>query len=87
MDHAQARGFWTIATTLFAAISSEPPADPTEALFDAAIANDADAAMLALRAGADPNIQDADGNTALSIAARPAHQDVSRLLHAVAGPI
>ena len=87
IDHAQARGFWTIATTLFAAIHSEPPADPTEALFDAAIANDADAAMLALRAGADPNVQDADGNTALAIAARPAYQDVSRLLHAYAGPI
>jgi ankyrin repeat protein len=87
MDHAQARGFWTIATSLFAAISSEPPADPGVALFEAAYANDADAAMLALRAGADSSVQDADGNTPLSIAARAAHQDVSRLLHAFAGPV
>jgi ankyrin repeat protein len=57
------------------------------ALFEAAYANDADAAMLALRAGADSSVQDADGNTPLSIAARAAHQDVSRLLHAFAGPV
>lgn len=87
IDHAQARGFWTISTTLFAAIHSELPGDPIAALFNAAWSNDADAAMLALRAGADPTVQDADGNTALSLAARPAFQDVSRLLHAFAGPI
>ena len=87
IDHAQARGFWSITTTLFAAINSELPADPTEALFSAAITNDPDAAMLALRSGADPNVQDPEGSTALSIAAQPAYQDVSRLLHAFAGPI
>ncbi len=87
IDHAQTRGFWTIATTLFAAIHSTLPTDPAQALFDAALGNDADAAMLALRAGADPNALDSEGNTALSIAARSAHQDVSRLLHAFAGPV
>jgi ankyrin repeat protein len=86
IDHAQAHGFWTISTSLFAAINSPLPADPIATLFDAAYANDPDAAMLALRAGADPDIQDADGNTPLAIAAPAAYQDVSRLLHAFAGP-
>lgn len=87
IDHAQNRGYWTIAATLFAAIDSDLPGDPTAELFSAASANDADRVMLALRAGADPNTRDSDGNTALSIAARPAYQDVSRLLHAFAGPV
>lgn len=87
IDHAQAYGFETIAGTLFAAIYSDPPVDPAAALFDAARSNNADGVMLALRAGADPNLQDSDGNTALSIAAKPAYQDVSRLLHAFAGPV
>ena len=65
IDHAQTRGFWTIATSLFAAIHSDLPEDPIAALFSAARSNDADGAMLALRAGADPNVQDANGNTAL----------------------
>jgi ankyrin repeat protein len=86
IDHAQARGYWTITSSLFVAINSDLPRDPIDALFSAANANDADGAMLALRAGADPNAQDANGDTALSIAARPAYQDVSRLLHAFAGP-
>lgn len=86
IDHAQARGFWTISTSLFVAIHSELPADPVSALFSAAAANDPDSVMLALRAGADPNLGDGNGNTALSLAARPAYQDVSRLLHAFAGP-
>ncbi len=87
IDHAQTRGFWTISTTLFAAIHSDLPADPVAELFRAAGSNDVDRVMLALRAGADPNAQDANGNTALSIAARPAYQEVSRLLHAFAGPV
>lgn len=87
IDHAQTREFWTIATTLFAAIHSDPPDDPLAELFNAAASNDADRVMLALRAGADPSVQDANGNTALSIAARPAYQDVSRLLHAFVGPV
>ena len=87
IDHAQARGFWTISTTLFAALHSDLPTDPIGMLFTAAASNDPDSVMLALRAGADPNVRDADGNTALSIAARPAYQAVTRLLHAIAGPI
>jgi ankyrin repeat protein len=86
IDHAQARGYWTIASSLFVAINAELPQDPIDTLFAAANANDADTVMLALRAGADPNTRDANGNTALSIAAQPAYQDVSRLLHAFAGP-
>ncbi|HET9660506.1 MAG TPA: ankyrin repeat domain-containing protein [Thermomicrobiales bacterium] len=87
MDHAQAQGFWTIASTLFAVINSELPQDPIEALFHAASSNNVDGVMLALLAGADPNVQNAGGDTALAIAARAAYQDVSRLLHAFAGPI
>lgn len=87
IDHAQTRGFWTLATSLFAVLNSGQLADPTAALFASAANGDADGVMLALRAGADPSVQDGTGNTALSIAARPAYQDVSRLLHAFAGPI
>jgi ankyrin repeat protein len=87
IDHAQAQEYWTIASTLFAVINSEPPQDPIDALFSAASSNNADGVVLALRAGADPNAQNADGNTALMIAAQAAYQDVSRLLHAFAGPI
>jgi hypothetical protein len=87
IDHAQSRGFWTLATSLFSAINADIPPYPVSALFAAAGSGDADGVMLALRAGADPHAQDADGNTAMSIAARPAYQDVTRLLHAFAGPV
>ena len=87
MDHAQSRGFWIIAASLFAVINTGLPPDPTAALLAAAESSDADGVMLALRAGADPDFRYANGSTAISIAARPAFQDVTRLLHAFAGPV
>ncbi len=87
LDHATSRGFEAIATSLRAAIDTAPPQDVTTTLFAAASNGDADGAMLALRAGADPAVQDAEGNTALAIAARPGLRDATRLLHAFAGPV
>lgn len=87
LDHATSRGFDVIATTLRTVTDGTPVTDATEALFAAARNGDADGVMMALRAGADPATRDADGNSALAIAGRPAHQDVTRLLHAFAGPV
>ncbi len=87
LQHADSRGFGAIATSLRAVIESDLPQDATAVLFAAARNGDADGVMIALRAGADPATQDADGNTALAIAARPGLQDVTRLLHAYTGPV
>ena len=86
IDHATSRGFNAIAASLRTAIEDALPSDPGAALFDAARSGDADAVMMALRAGADPATVDSTGDTALAIASRPAMQDVTRLLHASAGP-
>ena len=86
IDHATSRGFNEIAGSLRTAIEGASPTDPEAALFDAARSGDADAAMMALRAGADPATVDSNGDTPLAIASRPAMQDVTRLLHAFAGP-
>jgi uncharacterized protein len=86
LNHAVSRGFGAIGTSLQAVIGSELPQDVTASLFAAAATGDADGVMMALRAGADPAVQNADGSTALAIAARPGLQDVTRLLHAYAGP-
>jgi len=85
-DHATSRGFAAIAASLRAALDAAAPADPAAALLAAASAGDADGVMLALRAGADPAARDANGDTALALAARPGFRDATRLLHAVAGP-
>jgi ankyrin repeat protein len=87
LDHATSRGFDVIATTLRTVIDGTAVTDTTAALFASARNGDADGVMMALRAGADPATRDADGNTALAIAARPAHQDVTRLLHAFPRPV
>ena len=87
LDHALSRGFETIATSLRAVLEGTPPQDATAALFAAASSGDADSAMLALRAGADPAARNAAGDTALAIAARSGLRDATRLLHAFAGPV
>ena len=86
MDHAESRRFDVISASLRTAIASSLAQDATAALFSAAGNGDADGAMMALRAGADPAVRDAAGDTALAIAARPGLRDVTRLLHAYAGP-
>ncbi len=87
LDHALNRGFCTLADSIWQVIQTALPSDPDAALFEAANLNDGDGVMMALRAGADPNAQDESGNTALSLAARQANQDVSRLIQAFAGPV
>ncbi len=87
LDHATSRGYDVVATSLRVAIAAEPPPDPTGALFAAARNGDADGAMMALRAGADPATRDAAGDSALAIAAKPGLRDATRLLHAFTGPV
>ncbi|SDS30309.1 ankyrin repeat domain-containing protein [Microlunatus soli] len=66
---------------IFRALTTSPgTADPDAALLAAARDGDADRAMVALRAGADPEITDTAGRTPLLLAAAADHLEVARLL-------
>lgn len=86
LEHATSREYTGIAASLRMVIDGTTPADPVAALFEGARTGEADTVMMALRAGANPASRDAQGDTALAIASRPAMHDVTRLLHAFAGP-
>ncbi len=62
---------------------TRPSADPDAALLAAAGSGDADAAAVALRAGANLEARDAQGRTPLLVAAAGDHVDVARVLVAL----
>jgi ankyrin repeat protein len=83
VEQARSRGQNTVATTLVRAIDAPPPADPAAALLAAATAGDADAAALALRAGAGLEVRDGRQRTPLLLAVTGDQLDVARLLVAL----
>ncbi|MBD3940325.1 ankyrin repeat domain-containing protein [Microbacterium sp. NEAU-LLC] len=84
LQMAGEREFPTAVQTLTTALSSAAPADPDEALLAAAQSGDADAAALALRAGADLEVRDAElQRTPLMHAVMEDHVSVAQLLVAM----
>ena len=83
LEHAESRGFGTIAKTIRTVIQSDPPTDATEALFAAVRDGDADGAVIALRFGANPASPNQDGMAPIAIAQEAGDQDLVRLLRAL----
>jgi ankyrin repeat protein len=83
LAHARDRGYDAIAATLRTALDTPPPRQPDRALLDAAASGDPDRLSLALRAGADIEARDADGRTALLLAATFDRLAVARILVAL----
>lgn len=85
--HASIKGYEKMADLLGAAARTAPRSDGAradEALRAAAASGDADAAALALRAGARPAVRDTRGRTPLDVATGLGHEEVVRLLAALA---
>jgi len=84
LQMAEERGFPTATQTLTTALSASAPADPGQALLAAAQSGDADAAALAIRAGADLEVRDPDlQRTPLMHAVMEDHVAVAQLLVAM----
>ena len=66
------------AGALLAVVLAVGAAPPQEGLLDAARQGDADAVRALLEAGADPDLAQGDGLTALHLAARESHLEVVR---------
>jgi hypothetical protein len=81
-ERARSRGQDAVAATLAAALAA-PPADPAGGLLAAATSGDADAAAVALRAGAGLEIRDGRQRTPLLLAVTSDRLDVARLLVAL----
>ena len=80
IEHARSRGQDAVAATLQLALDTGGLPDPGARLLEAAAAGDADTVAVALRAGADLETRDANGRTALLLAAMQDHLAVARLL-------
>ncbi|MGF6823279.1 ankyrin repeat protein [Microbacterium sp. ZKA21] len=81
---AEQRGYAVVAQTLDTALSSPAPADPDAALLAASVSGDADAAAVAIRAGADLEVRDAEHErTPLMHAVLNDHVAVAQLLVAL----
>lgn len=80
---ARERGYPRLEAVLARATSASTPSDPDRALLEAAEHGDADAAAIALRAGADLEARDSSRRTPLLLAAAADHVDVARLLVAL----
>jgi ankyrin repeat protein len=80
LEMARQRGYARLEAVLARATSATMPADPDRALLEAAERGDADAAAIALRAGADLETRDDNRRTPLLLAAAADHLDVARLL-------
>lgn len=83
LEMARTRGYDRLERVLEHAAGSTEVAQPDTALLRAAADGDADAAALALRAGADLETRDERGRTALLLAADGDHLDAARLLVAM----
>ncbi|MEO7267921.1 MAG: ankyrin repeat domain-containing protein [Knoellia sp.] len=83
LQMARERGYTTLEGVLTKMLDTTPVADPDAALLRAAELGDADAAALALRAGADLEARDAQERTPLLLAATFDHVEVAHLLVAM----
>ncbi|HWV48372.1 MAG TPA: ankyrin repeat domain-containing protein [Microbacterium sp.] len=84
LQMAEQRGYATAAQTLDTALSSPAPVDPDAALLAASESGDADAAAIAIRAGADLETRDAElQRTPLMRAVLNDHVAVAQLLVAM----
>ncbi len=83
LEHARRRGQEAVSQTLRRAQDDPPPARPDAALLRAATSGDADAATVALRAGANLESRDDRGRTPLLLAVTGDHLSVARLLVAL----
>lgn len=87
LEHAEERGFDAVATTLRKGLAFDDsafgPSEADAALLTAVGSGDADDVALAIRAGADVEVQDAHRRTALLLAAAEDRVEVARLLVAV----
>lgn len=80
---AASKGFPEQSAVLAALTQAPLPADPAAALLAAAKSGDANAAALALRAGAKPGLQDSDGKTPLEIAEAAGNVEVAQVVRAL----
>jgi len=83
LQMARERGFDGLERILHTVTSAAAPADPDTALLRAAERGDADAAVVALRAGADIETRDEHRRTALLLASAVDHVAVAELLVAL----
>lgn len=83
LQMARERGFDGLERILATVTTADAPADPDAALLRAAERGDADAAAVALRAGADIEARDAHRRTALLLASTFDRVEVARLLVAM----
>lgn len=83
VQHARSAGFGAIATTLQRTLDHRRVPDANQALLAAAVSGDADAAALALRAGATFETTDDQRRTSLLLAATHDNLAVARLLVAL----
>jgi ankyrin repeat protein len=83
VQHARSRGQDAVVATLEAALGAGRPGNPAGLLLDAAATGESDRAVVALRAGADPEVRDEHGRTPLLLAAANDHVAVARLLVAL----
>ncbi|MBP2413756.1 ankyrin repeat protein [Arthrobacter stackebrandtii] len=83
LQMANSKGFTAQSAVLQALTAGPAPADPTAALFSAAESGDANAAALALRAGAVLHLPNGDGQTPLQIAENKGHIEVAQVIRAL----
>jgi ankyrin repeat protein len=83
LEMARSRGFDGLEKVLQAVIVAAPPAAADAALLQAAAEGDADAAAVALRAGADIEVRDERRRTPLLLASTRDHVEVAQLLVAM----
>lgn len=78
LQHAESSGFAKISTTLRTVIETPAPSEPDDALQTAVVGANADAATVALRAGADPGQAVGTAQEAANLSAD--HAAVARLI-------
>ncbi|MEE2522181.1 ankyrin repeat domain-containing protein [Pseudarthrobacter sp. J75] len=82
-----ARKGFTGQSSVLAALTQTPlPGDPASALLAGAASGDANAVALALRAGAPPATEDADGKPALQLAEEAGNIEAAQVLRALCNP-